>query len=152
MLFDGATYTSTIPTPVILDNLLANRRIPPLVAILVCSLDWEDRERELSCYPPFIRFLTDELLPWARQHGAISANSDQMIVGGSSAGGLAAAYAGLMRPDIFGNVLAQSGSFYWTPEGFEDFEWICPTVCSCSEPASPLLSEHRAFREESAPA
>ncbi|MEO8970049.1 MAG: alpha/beta hydrolase-fold protein [Ktedonobacteraceae bacterium] len=124
LLFDGGVYAATIPTPVILDNLLAAGRIPPLVAILVCSLNWEDRERELSCYPPFVRFLTDELLPWVKQRYAISLHPEQMIVGGSSYGGLAAAFAGLIRPDIFGNVLAQSGSFYWTPEGDEEFEWI----------------------------
>jgi pimeloyl-ACP methyl ester carboxylesterase len=36
----------------------------------------------------------------------------RVIVTGSSAGGLAAAYVALMRPDLFGNVLSRSGAFW----------------------------------------
>ena len=38
-----------------------------------------------------------------------------MVVGGSSFGGLAATCAGLSHPQTFGNILAQSGSYWWTP-------------------------------------
>jgi enterochelin esterase family protein len=37
------------------------------------------------------------------------------VVAGSSAGGLAAACSGLWHPEVFGNILAQSGAFHWTP-------------------------------------
>ena len=36
---DGMTYTSSIPVPVILDNLIASKRIPPLVAVFVGNVD-----------------------------------------------------------------------------------------------------------------
>ncbi|HEV8579753.1 MAG TPA: alpha/beta hydrolase-fold protein [Thermoanaerobaculia bacterium] len=39
-------------------------------------------------------------------------------------GGLAAACAALERPDLFGNVLSQSGAFWWKPEGDSEFEWL----------------------------
>lgn len=124
VLFDGFAYTSDIPTPIILDNLIAEGKIPPMMAILVCSLTYEDRERELSCYPPFVDFLTDELLPFVHEHYEFSTDPARTIVGGSSYGGLAAFFAALQRPDVFGNVLSQSGSVYWTPEGDDDFEWL----------------------------
>jgi enterochelin esterase-like enzyme len=38
------------------------------------------------------------------------------VVGGSSYGGIAATYAGLRHSAIFGNVLCQSGSFWWAPD------------------------------------
>ncbi|MDQ1507283.1 MAG: hypothetical protein QOD57_5010, partial [Actinomycetota bacterium] len=39
-------------------------------------------------------------------------------------GGQAAAFAALRRPDIFGNVISQSGSFWWSPEDDHEHEWL----------------------------
>ena len=30
----------------------------------------------------------------------------------------------LERPDVFGNVLSQSGSYFWKPEDDEEYEWL----------------------------
>ena len=109
ILFDGEAYRDLIPTPTILDNLLASRKIHPLVALLVDS--GETRDRDLQCSAPFAGFLAKELLPWARQRYRFSADPKQMIVGGSSYGGLSAAYCALRHPEVFGAVLSQSGSF-----------------------------------------
>jgi len=124
LLFDGLAYTEIVPTPTILDNLLADDLIPPLVAIMPNSLDQETRTRELPCYPPFVDFLVQELLPWARQRYHINSNPSQAIVAGSSYGGLASAFVGLKHSEIFGNVLSQSGSFQWKPNDEDDYEWL----------------------------
>jgi enterochelin esterase family protein len=121
LLFDGWSYTQAIPAPVILNNLLAAGRIAPTVAILIDSLDEPTRDRELACYPPFVAFLAEELLPWARERYQLAGRA---IVGGSSYGGLAAAFAARERPDLFGRVLAQSGSFWWKPDGDLEHEWL----------------------------
>jgi enterochelin esterase family protein len=39
------------------------------------------------------------------------------VIGGSSFGGLAPAYAGLVNARWFGNVLSMSGSYWWSPAG-----------------------------------
>src|SRR5262249_9245287 len=109
VLFDGEAYRSEVPTPTILDNLLASRKIHPLVALLVDS--GETRDRDLQCSAPFADFLAKELLPWARQRYRFSADPKQMIVGGSSYGGLRRASWALRHPEVFGAVLSQSGSF-----------------------------------------
>jgi enterochelin esterase family protein len=115
ILFDGPDYIRLIPTPTILDNLLTAGRLAPHVALLIDSLDQETRNRELPCYPPFCDFLGGELLPWAHQHYHITSDPARTIIGGSSFGGLAAAFAGLRHPELFGNVLSQSGTFWWYP-------------------------------------
>ncbi|MBM4461019.1 MAG: hypothetical protein FJ011_25190 [Chloroflexi bacterium] len=51
-------------------------------------------------------------------------------------GGLAAAYAGLQRPDLFGNVLSQSGSFWWKSEGDAEAEWLSRQFAA--RPRAPL--------------
>lgn len=121
IVFDGAEYISVVPTPIILDNLLATGRIPPMVAVFVDNADGTDaertaaRSRELPCYPPFADFLAQELVPWIRANYHVSADPSDTIVAGSSFGGLAAAYAAFRYPGIVGNVLSQSGSFQWKP-------------------------------------
>jgi enterochelin esterase family protein len=121
ILFDGWEYTQWIPTPTILDNLLAAEQIPPLVTLF---LDSPNRYHEFACNPSFTDFLTQELLPWAHQHYHITSKPEQTIIGGISLGGLAAAYAGLRHPEVFGNVLSQSGSFWYKPENETEDEWL----------------------------
>ena len=113
---DWASYISAIPTPTILDNLLATGSIPPLVAIMIDGT--LDRFRELTCYPPFNAFLVRELLPWARQNFHITTAPSQTTVVGCSLGGAAAAFAGLSHPESFGNVLCQDGAF-WVRPGYD---------------------------------
>lgn len=48
-----------------------------------------------------------------REHFHVTSDPAQTIVGGSSYGGLASAFVGLRASDTFGNVLSQSGSFWW---------------------------------------
>lgn len=124
VLLDGESYLERISAPTTLDNLLAEERIWPPVALLVDNPDEETRDRELPCYPPFAAFLADELLPWARGRYHVTAEPARTIVAGASYGGLAAAYAALSRPDRFGRVLSQSGSFWWKPDDDPEHEWL----------------------------
>jgi enterochelin esterase family protein len=139
VLSDEETYLSLVPTPTILDNLISEARIPPLIALLVGNAPGA-RDRELPCNPEFSRALVTELLPWA--HGLYNFTTDprHTVVSGSSFGGLAAACAGLWHPETFGNVLAQSGAFHWTPPPGSD------TADSSSEPnwvARQFISSHK---------
>lgn len=111
--FDGQSVIYAIPLPTILDNLQSAGLLPPVVAILIGNIDQASRDRELARHPPFFEFLTQELLPWARDHWHLTADPSSSTIAGISHGGLAAAYAGLRYPDIFGNVLAQAGTYNW---------------------------------------
>jgi enterochelin esterase family protein len=113
VLFDEATYLTAIPAATILDNLIAAGRIPPAVAVLVGNVN---REAELAPNEAFAEFMGHELIPWVRSNYRVTRDPSRVVVGGSSHGGLAAAYMAMRHPDIFGNVLSLSGSFHWTPE------------------------------------
>ena len=119
LLFDKDAYLDLIPTPTTLDNLISDRRIPPVVALLIANPPGA-RDRELVCNPQFSQALAAEFLPWA--HGLYNFTTDpgQTIIAGSSAGGLAATCSGLWHPEAFGNVLAQSGAFYRIPSNSVD--------------------------------
>jgi len=124
ILFDGWPAMKSLHTPTILDNLLASGRLPPLVALFVDSLDGETRMRELLYHKPLNDFLVKELVPWARSAYRVTTDPRQTIVGGVSAGGLAAAFAALHHPGTFGCVLSQSGAFRHNPEGEEEPFWL----------------------------
>lgn len=125
LIFDGQAYVSNlIPTPAILDKLISEKLIPPTVAVFVSSIDQACRNRELPCYTPFIEFLVQELLPLIHKHYNVTDKPEKTIVAGSSYGGLAAVYAGLQHPEIFGNILSQSGAFWWNSDGDPNNSWI----------------------------
>jgi enterochelin esterase-like enzyme len=117
LVFDGESYgnkaDSPVPTPTILDNLLAEKMTPPMIAVLLDSQ--KTRERDLLCSKPFNDFLATELLPWVRKTFQSSDDPKLTVVAGSSYGGLAAGCAALFHPEVFGKVLAQSATLTYFP-------------------------------------
>jgi enterochelin esterase family protein len=121
VLSDGGLYVNSASVATTLDNLTAAGLIPPLVAVMV---DNPDRGRELSCSSAYADFLAQEIVPWARANYHVTDRPEQTIIGGASSGGLEAAFIGLKHAEVFGNVLSQSGSFPWKPDGEKEWEWL----------------------------
>lgn len=124
--FDGAEYVDLIPVPVILDNLLAAGKIQPTVAVLIENGRGVERLSDLANRAPFAEFLAKELVPWMRSNWNATGDPGRTILTGSSAGGLASAYAALKHPEVFGNVLAQSGAFWRGNDASNEppYEWL----------------------------
>ena len=133
VLSDGGLYVNSARVATTLDNLIAAGVIPPLVAVM---LDNPDRFRELACTPEYADFLAQEIVPWARANYHATDQPEQTIIGGASLGGLAAAFVAFKHPEVFGNVLSQSGSFSWKPDNEKDFEWL--THQFAASPRLPL--------------
>jgi enterochelin esterase family protein len=137
VLTDGGQYVNTARVATTLDNLIAAGLIPPLVAVMVEN---PDRWRELSCNSSYADFLAQEIVPWARANYHATGRPEQTIIGGTSLGGLQAAYVGLKHAEVFGNVLSQSGAFGWKPDGEKEPEWLNRQFA-----ASPRLPLHFSF-------
>ncbi|WP_374359239.1 alpha/beta hydrolase-fold protein [Pseudoduganella danionis] len=141
VVFDGEHYTRDVPTPVILDNLIASGRLPRTAAIFIHNPSNETRSRELPPNPAFARFLAEELMPWAQARG-LSAPASRTVVAGASYGGLAAVWAGYRHPELFGKVYSQSGSFWWAPDWEQaqrysrPAEWLTEQIANA--PRQPL--------------
>lgn len=124
VLSDGYDYLE-ISAKAVLDNLINDNKIPPIAAVFIDSN--KDRMTELMCNDDFTYFITDEVLPWVRENYNVSDNPQKNIIGGLSLGGLTASFMGLSCPHIFGNVLSQSGSYWYKGEEYDDPEkrnWI----------------------------
>lgn len=144
IFFDGLAYQQRIPTPRILQALILDGRLPPLVAVFVGSPDLQTRARELPCNPVFAEFMAERLLPFVRQQTGLSFTAEHTMLAGASYGGLAAACTALQYPDLFGAVLSQSGSFWWSPQGDETPDWFASRLSNgTAEPVRFYLSAGR---------
>lgn len=122
IFFDGKAFIEFTQTPLILDNLQAENKIPPIVAIFIHNYSGFSRGKDLLCYPQFADFIVKELVPWAQENYNTSSNPAHSVLVGSSSGGLAATFIAFKYPNIFRNVLSQSGWYEWYP-GYDWFQY-----------------------------
>ncbi|WP_326701203.1 enterochelin esterase [Streptomyces sp. NBC_01754] len=122
VLLDGEHWQPELGVAHLLDNLIAQGRLPPIVALLPESVDTGTRWADMTCRQDFATFLAEELLPWAAGRLPVTDDPARTVVAGQSLGGLCAAHTALSVPGRFGNALVQSGSFWW-PDGPEA-EWL----------------------------
>ncbi|MFI4973874.1 MAG: alpha/beta hydrolase-fold protein [Caulobacterales bacterium] len=113
--FDGGAALTLMPTHRLLDNLLAEGRITPVVAVLVDNATDTSRNEDLPCSEPFARFVEEELLPWLRGAYRVSHDAKDHAVTGVSYGGLASMWFGFRLPHVFGVVISQAASLWWGP-------------------------------------
>lgn len=113
LLLDGSDYLNTIPVPSILENMIKAKNISPCIAVF---FEYSANRRQLEYYgdDKFTNFLANDLMRILRSkhHLSISDNPRLITIVGLSASGLAAVYAGLTRPDVFGNVITQSAALW----------------------------------------
>jgi enterochelin esterase family protein len=69
-------------------------------------------------------FLAKELVRWMRNKHDATEDPALTLVAGSSLGGLASAFAAFEHPEAFGNVLSQSGSYWWSPLQEAERSWL----------------------------
>jgi enterochelin esterase family protein len=114
ILFDENPSDLDPATALVLDGLIAARKLRPTIAVLVAN-DPRERGNELLGNPAFSDFLAHDLLPWVWRQYRVTHDPSRTVIGGASAGGLAAVHAALRHPNLFGKVLSQSGAFDWSP-------------------------------------
>ncbi|WP_291580994.1 alpha/beta hydrolase-fold protein [Clostridium sp. UBA6640] len=110
VLTDGFEYMN-MGAETVFNNLINDERISPMVCVFVESK--ENRYEELTCNEKLSDFLSEELITWIYENYNISKNPKERIIGGVSLGGLTATHIAYKNPHIFGNVLSQSGSYWY---------------------------------------
>jgi enterochelin esterase-like enzyme len=113
IVYDGSDYLHRGRLTTVVENLIADRRIRP-IAMAFLQNGRARRNVEYICSDATISWLDREVLPLARKHLKLVNLKDKpgaYGVLGASAGGIMAMYTGLRMPEIFGNVISQSGVF-----------------------------------------
>ncbi|HHT9967932.1 TPA: alpha/beta hydrolase-fold protein, partial [Legionella pneumophila] len=118
------TFGNSMGTKDILDNLIAEGKMEPVIAVFV-SPTQPTLEKEQWVSMPRLKeygcdLQTDAMLaniPGALRQAGIQVTSDPQKIGlcGQSMGGLQALYTAKMHPDIYGQVIAQSPAVWWGP-------------------------------------
>jgi enterochelin esterase-like enzyme len=123
---DGQEYAESALGNMItvVDNLVADQRIRPALVVFIDPSDPQvpGRNRRAEQYvgnDQFVEFLTKELVHWVEQRYATSAERSDRTILGTSLGGLLAAYVGIHRPEIFGNLGIQSPAFQVYPQIYD---------------------------------
>ena len=117
---DGLQYSA----PVVLDNLIHKKQLPPIVGVFVMhgrvralapdALDRMNRSYEYDAVSgDYARFLVEEMLPHVeRTHGVrLSADPNDRAIAGNSSGAIAAFVAAWQRPDAFRRVFSAIGTY-----------------------------------------
>jgi len=137
---------------VTLDNLIAERRIPPLVAVFLDAWDpkHEANRREQEFLPnredpskpivacPFCEFLEEELAP--RVEARFTVDPARRGIIGTSFGGFFAAYMALRSPERFPLAAIQSPAIVRQP-------WLLPAIANASKAPRRVAVDVGLFEE-----
>ena len=118
LLFDGIIFEEIAKVSSTIDNLIADDKIPPVVAVMIENFLPKSitlRSSELPPNPKFLRYIIKELLPWIQENFNITSDPSQSVIAGASYGGLASSFIAFKQPEIFANVLSMSGAYSWYP-------------------------------------
>ena len=133
---DGPKGKPNLTLPRILDNLIAQKRVPAQIAIMVANGggDAQGHQRGMeydTMSGLYAEYIETEVLPLVEKNCAVklTKNPDGRAVMGSSSGGSAALIMAWYRTDLYHRVLTTSGTFVnqqWpfdpkTPGGAWDF-------------------------------
>jgi len=116
--FDGDSYLEELEALKVLDALPH-----PPVALFVDNT--ADRLGDLANHRKFADYMAGELIPAVRARWHVTRDPAHTTLAGYSAGGLGAAYVAFRHPEVFGNVISESGAFWRGNEGTsEPAEWL----------------------------
>jgi enterochelin esterase family protein len=105
---DGGDYLNFAHAATLLDNLIADQRLPPCIAIFVDPSNEHGRVIDYDLNPLYMQFISDELVPWIDQRYSTVDSPRHRAIIGASFGGLISLYTALHRPDVFNLVVGQS--------------------------------------------
>ena len=114
VVHDGHDYVNYAALRAVLDNLIHRLEIPPLIAVLTQS---PDRLREYAGNDRHADFLALELLPAVAAQYPLEDTPAARALMGASFGGVASLHAAWRHPEVYGNLLLQSGSFAFSDLG-----------------------------------
>ncbi len=104
--------------PVVMDNLIADGKIKPAIAVFIDERDpgrpdYNRREEEFLVHPEeYARFVAEELVPAVESAYRTTTAADHRAVVGVSYGGVIASFIAARYPEVFHNLAAFSPSMW----------------------------------------
>lgn len=98
-VLDGANYVEKMDVPKVLDHLIANKSIPPVIVVFS---EPADRQEEYSRSPKWRAFIANELVPSVDKRFRTFPTPDHRIILGSSLAAYGAVDLAVAAPSVFG--------------------------------------------------
>lgn len=98
-VLDGANYVEKMDVPKVLDHLIANKTIPPVIAVFS---EPADRQEEYSRNPKWRSFIATELVPMVDKRFRTFPTPDHRVILGSSLAAYGAIDLAVAQPSVFG--------------------------------------------------
>ncbi|MBM83878.1 MAG: esterase [Planctomycetaceae bacterium] len=118
VMHDGPKGRRNLSIPRILDNLIAQKRIPPIIAVMIANgggdAQGHQRGKEYDTMSGvFAEYIETEVLPRVEKNCKVKLTKDPngRAAMGSSSGGSAALIMAWFRADLYHRVLTTSGTF-----------------------------------------
>jgi enterochelin esterase-like enzyme len=133
-IMDGGEYISLALMHNVLDNLIADGRIRPVIGIFVDprtdvrNSETSKRMLDYTMSDTFVSFLTTELRKMLLRKYRLIPRPHNTAIMGASLGGLISTYAACTRPDVFGLCAAQSPSYWLKNEAMIELIAASPRV------------------------
>lgn len=111
VVHDGPEYSEYSALLRLLDSAAAEHEVPPMRAALLSPARGR-RDEDYSASGRYASALERELLPWLARRAPASPDRGARVGMGASLGALAMLHAQRTRPETFGALFLQSGSFF----------------------------------------
>ena len=98
-VLDGGNYVEKMDVPRVLDSLIGNKSIPPVIAVFS---EPADRQEEYSRNPKWRAFITSELVPLVDKRFRTFPTPDHRAILGSSLAAYGAIDLAVSAPSVFG--------------------------------------------------
>jgi enterochelin esterase-like enzyme len=98
-VLDGNNYVEKMDVPRVLDHLIANTAIPPVIVVFS---EPADRQEEYSRNPKWRAFIANELVPLVDKRFRTFPTPDHRVILGSSLAGYGAIDLAVASPSVFG--------------------------------------------------
>lgn len=129
VVFDGQDFPA-IRAEQALVQLLTDQPDRPVLVVGIHANEDRIQEYGTASQPDYAHrggkashttaFVISELIPYIKEHYAVSPDPRQWAVAGFSLGGLMALDLGWHHPELFGRVGVFSGSFWWRQRALDD--------------------------------
>ncbi len=129
---DGQSYISRGRVPRVLDRLIEDERIEPVIAVFVDPRDPDNlkrnrRNQEFMCNADYLSFFSNELIPTIEEAYPAAPDRESRTILGLSFGGLNSACFGLMGYETFFGIGMQSPANHPVPNLLPGYEEM-PTL------------------------
>jgi enterochelin esterase-like enzyme len=109
LVHDGLEYVSLAHMDRVLDNLIAQHRIQPVIGVFVPPVN-RTAEYAGDQMDEFEEFIVSELVQWLGSNFRIRTEAESHATLGASNGGNISLWLGVQHPEIFGSIAAQSSN------------------------------------------